>query len=78
MFTTTAQTFEFTGTAKDFENKGIKLNGKHLNAVAVGALALHSLIEDAGEGQKPARGRTPRMYRAVSRDGMVFSAPDAV
>jgi hypothetical protein len=65
--------FEFTGTAKDFEDKKVKLNGQALDKITVANLAKHKLLEDAGEGEKPARGRTPKKFKAVSAQGMVFS-----
>lgn len=65
--------FEFTGTAKDFEDKMVKLNGQALDKITVANLAKHKLLEYAGEGDKPARGRTPKKFRAVSLPGMVFS-----
>lgn len=68
----TINTFTFEGTAKDFENQSIKLNGKLLDQVTVNALARHGLIETVGEGPKPARGRTPMKYRAVSNECMTF------
>lgn len=67
--------FEFTGTAKDFAESGIYLNGKALDKITVGNLAKHGLIETVGEGDKPTRGVTPKLFKAVSRaDGsMLFS-----
>lgn len=67
------QTFTFEGTAKDFESNAIKLNGKLLDQITVNALARHGLIETVGQGQKPARGRTPMLYKAVSNECMSFS-----
>lgn len=67
------QSFEFTGTAKDFADQGVKLNGVMLDAVSVGALARHGLLEVVGDGPKPARGRTPKLYKAVNSNGMVYS-----
>lgn len=66
--------FEFVGTAKDFEENGIKLNGSKLDKITVANLAKHGLLEDAGEGEKPARGRTPKKFKAVSREGLMFEA----
>ena len=69
----TAQPFSFTGTATDIVDNGVKLNGKFLDKVTVGALANHGLIEAAGEGSKPRRGRTPRLFKLESRPGLEFS-----
>ena len=65
--------FVFEGTAREFEENGIKLNGHFLDKVTVSNLAKHKIIETTGEGTKPARGRTPMKYKAVSREGMQFS-----
>jgi hypothetical protein len=65
--------FEFVGTAREFEDNRIRLNGEPLDAVTVSSLARHGLLEYAGEGTKPSRGRTPKKYKAVSREGMQFS-----
>lgn len=64
--------FEFKGTAKDFEENKITLNGARLDQIAVGTLGKHGLIECLGDGPKPLRGRTPKLYKAVSGPGMVF------
>lgn len=67
------ENFVFEGTARQFEEAGIKLNGFFLDKVTVSNLAKHSIIETIGEGEKPARGRTPMKYRAVSTDSLKFS-----
>lgn len=66
----------YEGTAKCFSDNKIMLNGEPLNEVVVNALAKHGMIETIGEGMKPSRGRTPKLYRAVSKAGMVFSIED--
>lgn len=63
----------FVGTAKQFETANVHLNGKALDPISIGALARHGLIEDAGEGPKPSRGRTPRLYRVFSAGNMTFT-----
>ena len=63
------------GTAKEFEDNGVLLNGKPLTQIAVGALATHGVVEYFGEGPKPARGRTPKVYKAMTRDGLKFELP---
>lgn len=65
--------FEFTGTAKEFVNAKIRLNGAELDQITVGNLAKHGILYTVGEGDKPARGRTPKKYKAVSRSGLTFS-----
>lgn len=64
---------EFTGTARQFEEQEITLNGNKLTQIAVNLLAQHGLIEVIGEGPKPARGKTPKLYKAVSRGELIFS-----
>lgn len=59
----------FTGTAKQFEDCGVKVNGKFVSAIGVSVLAEHGFIEKAGFGAKPARGRQPTLFRAVNREG---------
>lgn len=73
MFSNTQDSFVFTGTAKQFQDSKIYLNGRALDQITVNNLAKHQLLEDAGDGPKPMRGRTPRLYRAVSRPGMLFT-----
>jgi hypothetical protein len=63
----------FVGTAQQFKSSHVYLNGKALDAVSIGALARHGLIEDAGDGPKPVRGRTPRLYKVYTLGNMVFS-----
>lgn len=64
---------DFQGTAKDFAEH-VSLNGHPLDQMTVNSLAKHGLIETVGEGQKPARGRTPKKYKAVTREGFVLAA----
>jgi hypothetical protein len=65
--------FSFTGTASEFEEQGVKLNGKFLDKITVSNLAKHGILADAGEGAKPKRGRTPRKFTAVSNEFLIFS-----
>jgi hypothetical protein len=67
----------FVGTAKAFADNKVYLNGTVLDVVSVGALGRHGLIESAGDGPKPARGRTPKLYRAYSNANMQFMRFDA-
>lgn len=66
--------FEFTGTAADFEKACVTLNGKPLDKITVGNLAKHAIIADAGTVEKVAgrRGPVAKKFRAVSRPGLVF------
>ncbi len=64
--------FEFVGTSKQFEEAKINLNGQRLDQLAVNTLGKHGLIECVGDGPKPARGRTPKLYKAVSSATMLF------
>lgn len=59
----------FIGTAKQFVEAGVTINGYAVCQVAVGFLAKMKLITVAGEGDKPARGRTAAVYKAESREG---------
>lgn len=66
--------FEFTGTAADFEKACVTLNGKPLDKITVGNLAKHGILSDAGTVDKVAgrRGPVAKKFRAVSRPGLVF------
>ena len=70
------ETFVFKGTAKQFETKGVKLNGQLLDQITVNALGRHGLIECVGEGDKPARGKTPKLYGVKNSKGMTWSVPE--
>ncbi len=63
----------FSGTANDFVKDKIALNGTPLDAVTVNSLAKHGLLAQTGFGAKPVRGRTPRMFSAINREGFTFS-----
>ena len=63
----------FIGTAKEFVEAGVMLNGQPLDQITIGSMGKHNLLVDAGEGAKPARGRTPKKYGAQNRAGMVFT-----
>jgi len=65
------------GTPREFEENGVELNGVKLTQVAFGALAQHKIVEYFGEGPKPARGRSPKVYKAESRPGVEFKFPEA-
>lgn len=62
----------FSGTANDFVSKRVTLNGVEMDAVTVNALAKHNVLAQTGFGAKPARGRTPRVFSAVNREGFQF------
>lgn len=72
MNATSIVSFDFTGTAKDFEDKGVTLNGQPLDKITVANLAKHGLLQEVGEGPKPARGRTPKLFKAVSGAALQF------
>jgi hypothetical protein len=65
------------GTAREFEENKVELNGVALTQVTINALGAHKVIEYFGEGPKPARGKTPKVYKAESKDGMVFRLPES-
>ena len=62
----------FSGTANDFVSKRVTLNGVEMDAVTVNLLAKHKILDQTGFGAKPARGRTPRVFSAVNREGFQF------
>lgn len=64
----------FTGTAKQFVDNGVKINGRFVDLITVANFGKHSVIEVAGFGAKPARGKTPILYKAVSREGFKVDA----
>jgi len=72
---TQEQGYFFIGTAKEIEEKGIKLNGKYLDKVTISALSRHGLIETIGKQvrEQKSKGRIAAVFGLKSRDGMVFS-----
>ena len=70
--------FVFVGTAKDAEQKGVKLNGKFIDAVTISALSRHGLVEVVGKKEKPKgqRGRIANIFGLKNREGMVFTISD--
>lgn len=74
---TQEQGYFFIGTAKEIEEKGIKLNDKFLDKVTISALSRHGLIETIGkqvrEQKSKSKGRIAAVFGLKSRDGMVFS-----
>ena len=67
------QNVKFAGTAKDFVDAEVSINGRAVDAVSLGGLAKHNVVVFKGYGQKPARGKTPTIYGADSRDGFVVN-----
>lgn len=65
--------FVFKGTAKDFEDNRITLNGIELDQLSVNTLGKFGVLKVVGEGPKPARGRTPKLYQATSSKGFEFA-----
>lgn len=64
-------TDSFEGTARQFEEAGVTLNGNALKQIAVNSLGDHALIETNGFLKRPegSKGRAPKLYKAVSRPG---------
>ena len=54
----------FYGTAKAFVEAGLKMNGQILTQADVSTLGRLGVIKVVGEGEKPARGRTPAVFAA--------------
>lgn len=67
----------FEGTSTEIMQQGICLNGELLDSVAFSILLRYGLI--AAIGQKPKeqfsrkRGRAPKIFRLVSKEGFVFA-----
>ena len=72
----------FVGTSSEIMQQCITLNGELLDSVAFSILLRYGLI--AAIGQKPKeqfsrkRGRVPKIFRLVSKEGFVFSKLDKV
>lgn len=68
------QTFE--GTSSELMQQAITLNGELLDSVAFSILLRYSMIEVIGEKVKEQfsrkRGRIPKIFRLVSKEGLVF------
>lgn len=68
------QTFE--GTSTELMQQTITLNGELLDSVAFSILLRYGMIEVIGEKAKEQfsrkRGRIPKIFRLVSREGLVF------
>lgn len=68
------QTFE--GTSTELMQQCITLNGELLDSVGFSILLRYKLIEVIGEKTKEEfsrkRGRTPKIFRLVSRESLVF------
>lgn len=66
--------FEFTGTAAEFEKACVTLNGKPMDKITVGNLAKHGILSDAGNVDKIVgrRGPVAKKFRAESRPGLIF------
>jgi hypothetical protein len=62
----------YIGTAKDFEASGLKLNGHKLNQVDVSTLGRLGVLEAMGHGDKPARGKTPVLFKANPSPALKF------
>lgn len=53
----------FQGTANDFIKAGIMLNEHVLDQVSISVLVRCGILKIVGEGQKPLRGKTPKIFR---------------
>ena len=66
----------FEGTSTELMQQCITLNGELLDSVAFSILLRYKLIEVIGEKAKEQfsrkRGRIPKIFRLVSREGLVF------
>ena len=63
----------FEGTAAQFEECGVKINGQFTTKVSIAALAKHGLVQTVGFGAKPLRGKSPVVFKAIPRDGFTVS-----
>lgn len=61
----------FTGTAKDFISKGVKINGQIVDQVGLCILSRYGAVKVVGKGDKPARGKTPAIFKAQGKSGFV-------
>ena len=66
----------YEGTSTELMQQGISLNGELLDSVGFSILLRYKLIECIGEKVKEkhsrVRGRTPKVFRLVSREGLEF------
>lgn len=67
--------YVFIGTAKEIEERGVKLNGKFLDKVSISALSRHGIIDTIGkEDKQPGkRGRVSSIFGLKNREGVVFA-----
>lgn len=67
--------YVFIGTAKEIEERGVKLNGKFLDKVSISALSRHGIIDTVGkEDKQPGkRGRVSSIFGLKNREGVVFA-----
>ena len=66
----------FTGTSSELMQQAITLNGELIDSVGFSILLRYGMIEVIGEKAKEQfsrkRGRIPKIFRLVSREGLVF------
>lgn len=66
----------FEGTSTELMQQCITLNGELLDSVAFSILLRYGMIEVTGEKAKEQfsrkRGRIPKIFRLVSKEGLVF------
>jgi hypothetical protein len=67
--------YVFIGTAKEIEERGVKLNGKFLDKASISALSRHGIIDSVGKKDKQPgqRGRVSAIFGLKNRDGVVFT-----
>ena len=67
----------FTGTSTELMQQCITLNGELLDSVAFSILLRYNLVEVLGVKAKEEfsrkRGRAPKIFRLISREGFVFA-----
>ncbi len=61
----------FTGTAKEFTAKAVKINGQVVDQVGLCILARYGAVKVVGLGTKPARGKTPAVFKAQGKPGFI-------
>jgi hypothetical protein len=60
-------------TAKQLIDGGYCVNGRQVDAVFIGQLAKHNVLPIVGQGDKPARGKTPALYGVTSFAGFIWT-----
>ena len=67
----------FEGTSTELMQQAITLNGELLDSVAFSILLRYNLVEVIGVKAKEEfsrkRGRAPKIFRLISREGFIFA-----